>query len=103
LPLFHFFFSTALFTHFCSRGILPSFNKFFSHLLEQKYNICPDTLIYIVPVPFGSSLLQNEHFIFSPLVLKMNSRFRDVHHFSQTSKETQVSWTPESLAFSAFL
>jgi len=45
------------------RESLFSLRAFFLHLLEQNHNIEPSFLTYIMPVPAGKSLPQNEHFM----------------------------------------
>jgi hypothetical protein len=47
--------------HFSLVGFLLSFNMFFLHLLEQKYNMVPSFLTNMSPVPGGTSFPQNEH------------------------------------------
>jgi hypothetical protein len=49
--------------HFSLRASLPSFTELFLHLLEQNHKIDPSFLTYIIPVPCGKSLPQNEHFL----------------------------------------
>jgi hypothetical protein len=49
--------------HLNLRASLPSFKELFLHLLEQNHNIEPSFLTYIMPVPLGNSLPQNEHFL----------------------------------------
>jgi hypothetical protein len=44
------------------RASLPNFNELFLHLLEQNHKMVPSFLTYIMPVPAGKSLPQNEHF-----------------------------------------
>ena len=45
------------------RGSLPKLKELFLHLLEQNHKIDPSFLMYIIPVPAGNSLPQNEHFL----------------------------------------
>jgi len=50
------------FVHLSLRASLPNF-ELFRHLLEQNHRIEPSFLTYIMPVPAGNSLPQNEHFL----------------------------------------
>lgn len=49
--------------HLSLRASLPSANEFFLHLLEQNHKTDPSFLTYIIPVPDGNSLPQNEHLL----------------------------------------
>jgi len=49
--------------HLSFRASLPNFKELFLHLLEQNQKIEPSFLTYIMPVPAGNSLPQNEHFL----------------------------------------
>jgi hypothetical protein len=49
--------------HLSLRASLPNFRELFLHLLEQNQKIDPSFLTYIMPVPVGNSLPQNEHFL----------------------------------------
>lgn len=50
------------FVHLSLRASLPIL-KLFLHLLEQNHKIVPSFLMYIIPVPAGNWLPQNEHFL----------------------------------------
>jgi hypothetical protein len=45
------------------RASLLKFSELFLHLLEQNHRRVPSFLTYIMPVPAGKSLPQNEHFL----------------------------------------
>jgi hypothetical protein len=49
--------------HLSLRGSLPNIKELFLHLLEQNHKIEPSFFMYIIPVPAGNSLPQNEHFL----------------------------------------
>jgi hypothetical protein len=49
--------------HLSLRASLPNFKELFLHLLEQNHKMDPSFLTYIMPVPIGNSLPQNEHFL----------------------------------------
>src|SRR4030067_150835 len=62
------------FVHFSLRASLPKLSVLFLHFPEQNHKSVPSFLTYIMPVPAGNSLPQNEHFLgfgiaFSPLWL----------------------------------
>jgi hypothetical protein len=44
------------------RASLLNSSELFLHLLEQNHKMEPSFLTYIMPVPAGKSLPQNEHF-----------------------------------------
>jgi hypothetical protein len=45
------------------RASLLKNKELFLHLLEQNHKTDPSFLMYIMPVPAGNSLPQNEHFL----------------------------------------
>src|SRR4030042_6596349 len=49
--------------HLSLRASLPNFRELFLHLLEQNQRSEPSFFTYIMPVPAGNSLPQNEHFL----------------------------------------
>jgi hypothetical protein len=49
------------FVHLSFRESLLNFKELFLHLLEQNHKIDPSFFTYIIPVPAGNSLPQNEH------------------------------------------
>ena len=48
--------------HFSLRASLLNSSELFLHLPEQNHRMVPSFLMYIMPVPLGKSLPQNEHF-----------------------------------------
>jgi hypothetical protein len=50
------------FVHFSLRGSLLKFKELFLHFPEQNHRTVPSFFMYIMPVPAGKSLPQNEHF-----------------------------------------
>jgi hypothetical protein len=50
------------FVHFSLRASLLKLNELFLHLPEQNHRMAPSFFTYIMPVPDGKSVPQNEHF-----------------------------------------